>query len=236
MPDELYLTRQQVREVDRRAIEDLGIPGVVLMENAALAVVREIEGLFASPSNKRDVVILCGGGNNGGDGYAIARHLHTLGYTQTLFAVVPIEKLSGDAAIDARICQKMKLDIRPLETPEQLAACAERFASTLLIVDALLGTGFSGEPRPHMAEIIRAVNASHEQQNKLVLAVDLPSGLDCDTGKPAQPTMEADVTVTFVAKKIGFKNPEAAKYLGRVVVGGIGAPISLVKEILNAGG
>lgn len=234
MSDERYLTRSQVREVDRRAIDEFGIPGVVLMENAALAVVNEIESLFASPSNTRDVVILCGGGNNGGDGYAIARHLHNRGYTQTLFAVVPIEKLSGDAAIDAHICQKMKLDIRPLETPEQLAACAERFASTLLIVDALLGTGFSGELRPHMAEVIRAVNASHETQNKLVLAVDVPSGLDCETGKAAQPTMEADVTVTFVAKKIGFKNPEAAKYLGRVVVGGIGAPRELINSIANS--
>jgi len=101
-----------------------------------------------------------------------------------------------------------------------------------VLVDALLGTGFSGALRPHMAELIAACNALR-QSGRRTVAVDLPSGLDCDSGQPSQPTIEADVTVTFVAAKPGFLQPAAQPYLGRVRVAGIGTPPELLREVLG---
>src|SRR5262249_34577808 len=106
----------------------------------------------------------------------------------------------------------------------QLAEHLQRLAASPLIVDALLGTGFSGTPRPPLDRIIRAINGA----NATVVAVDLPSGLDCDSGEPANPTIRASVTITFVAPKRGFANPQAAEWLGRPAVVDIGVPRALL--------
>jgi len=232
MRAETFLTRAQVRDVDRRAIEEFGMPGVLLMENAGRNAAEEARKMLVDGSNLRSVVILCGGGNNGGDGYVIARHLRNWGLTVSLYATTPLEKLSGDAAINARIWQKMNGHSRPLETAADLAAASPAWSRTGLIVDALLGTGFSGELRPHLAAVIAAANRASADAGIPILAIDLPSGLDCDTGAPANPTIRADTTVTFVAQKIGFRFPQAQELLGRVVVCDIGAPASLIKEVL----
>lgn len=231
MRSELFLTRAQVREVDRRAIEELGIPGVVLMENAGRNAAEEARRLLVDASNLRSAVILCGGGNNGGDGYVIARHLQNWGLSVSLYATVPLEKLSGDAAINAGIWQKMKGHQRSIETQVQLDAASPTWSRTGLLIDALLGTGFSGELRPHMAAVIAAANRASSDAGVPILSVDLPSGLDCDTGTPASPTIRADTTATFVAQKIGFRAPQAKDYLGHVVVCDIGVPHSLVSSI-----
>jgi len=227
------LTREQVRTIDRLAIEELGIPGVVLMENAgrgvAEAVLDLLEQRRIAPAGAK-ISVLCGGGNNGGDGYVAARHLHNAGASVTLYPAVDPEQLKGDALVHARAAVKMGLAIEPIRNAEELAEAAKRWGSETVLIDALLGTGFTGEVRSHIAEIIRRCNAAHER-GTAVVAVDLPSGLDCDTGRAADPTIRADVTVTFVAPKVGFSNPEAAPFLGRVIVQGIGIPPELLDRI-----
>jgi len=224
----MYLTRDQVRQVDQLAIEQLGIPGIVLMENAARNAAAQAMAILPPPSaagcsgeSGGRVIILCGGGNNGGDGYAIARLLHNAGFEVTIHATKDPAALTGDAATNARIARKMKLPINMSPLPD--------LSEADLLIDALLGTGFIGQVRPEMASIITSMNAS----KTLILAVDVPSGLDCDTGQPAATTVRAATTVTFVAQKVGFAADSAKAYLGRVVVADIGTPPSLIDHILR---
>jgi NAD(P)H-hydrate epimerase len=225
----IILNREQSRCVDRIAIDEYGIPGIVLMENAArgaTAVALEMLG-----DNRAGVVtVVCGGGNNGGDGYAIARLLHNQGYLVKLAAISDPHRLSGDAAINFRIVQKMKLpriDVFDASTLLQLAAA---FISARLIVDAILGTGFSGALKPHLAAVIGILNSAAAQHAIPVLAVDVPSGLDCETGLPSEPTVRATRTVTFATLKTGFENPTARAYLGHVSVADIGVPPEILEQ------
>ena len=172
------------------------------------------------------VAIVCGGGNNGGDGLVLARHLHNRGCDVHLLAMKPAGDLSGDAAIQARIVETMGMNLVPA-TPQALEALDVR-----LIVDALFGTGLSTAPRGDAANMIDAINAFRSQERP-VLAVDLPSGLDADTGRPlGSQCVVADVTVTFVAEKAGFGH--AAAWLGEVVVGDIGCPSAAVERVAGA--
>lgn len=227
------LTRNQSREVDRIAIEQLGIPGVVLMENAgrggAQVIVDELSSRRGKSIDAANIAVVCGGGNNGGDGYVVARHLHNAGARITIFPVVPIEKLTGDALINARVCVNMGLPIAPITSADELARNRGDWRECDAIVDALLGTGFTGDVRPHVASVIGECNAAHEA-GVLVVAMDLPSGLDCDTGRPSNATVRADVTATFVAPKVGFTSPQAAEYLGRVATVPIGVPPSVIEQ------
>ena len=213
-----WFTREAVRAVDRAAIEEFGLPGVVLMENAARALLdRALAMLRAAPG---PAVILCGPGNNGGDGYALARHLHNAGVDARVVAVKPAEELDGDAGVNARVAERMGLPIR--------AASDEPIdADAALIVDALLGTGLTSAPRGVIASLIERANAHPAP----VLAVDLPSGLDCDTGEPLGPCVRAAETVTFVGMKAGFANPASREFTGEITVGDIGAPRELVHEL-----
>jgi NAD(P)H-hydrate epimerase len=206
------LTRAQVRELDRRAIEEFGVPGVVLMENAGRGAT---EVLMRLNSERRPVVIVCGKGNNGGDGFVIARHLDIHGWAVSVVQCAPVAELTGDAAIMQRIAAKAQLSA---------AVHAEEYGGW--IVDALFGTGLTGPLREPYDRIVADINASGAK----VLAVDIPSGLDCDTGQPLGPTVRADHTVTFVAPKAGFANPAAKEWLGEVHVVGIGAPRKLLEE------
>lgn len=229
------LTREQSRRIDRIATEQLGIPGVVLMENAgrnATAVI--LDCLSSHPPTRAQqtgpVVILCGGGNNGGDGYVIARHLYNAGVGVWIGSAKDTGELTGDAAINQRICANMGLPIHPLRTIEQLDAAAPVWSRAPLVVDALLGTGFCGNVRAPLDAIINRCNALAGPR---IIAIDLPSGLDADTGQPTNATIRAAVTVTFVAEKIGFAQPTAQPYLGEVVVCGIGTPPSLIDQVIG---
>ncbi len=224
------LTRDQARRVDQLAIA-AGLPGIVLMENAAInAVAVILDQLDATcgvkPADAR-VSLVCGGGNNGGDGYAIARHLANWGCAVTLFAATDPDQLRGDAAINHRVCRNFGLPIRPCHAADSLAAAATTWNESHLVVDALLGTGFVGEMRPHVAAIIRTLNTL---DRPVVVAIDVPSGLDCDTGKPSPATVRADVTVTFVDAKAGFTHEAARAVLGRVVVADIGVSAAIVRQ------
>lgn len=229
------LSREQVRAVDRRAAEDLGMPTLLLMENAGLNATEIIIDVLQDnpelqePADAR-VAVVCGGGNNGGDGYVIARHLHNLGVDVQIFAARALDSLQGDAAVNAGICQRMDIPIGPVLDERQIAAAAKRWRDVHVIVDALLGSGFSGEVREPEASLIRAMN---DQRQAQIVAIDVPSGLDCDTGRPSKTTVRAKVTVTFVAVKKGFLESTARPFLGDLLVADIGTPPSLVDQVIN---
>jgi NAD(P)H-hydrate epimerase len=210
----MSLTRDQVRDVDRRAIDELGIPGALLMENAGGGAARAI--LARVPAGAR-AVVLCGPGNNGGDGYVVARHLANAGWVVELFSTATRESLAGDAALNRGICDRMGLATAEIVTAHQLDRERGRWAGADALIDGLLGTGFRGEVRPHAAEVIAAANGADAG---LKVALDLPSGLDCDSGAPSNATFRADLTLTFVAPKVGFER--AREWTGEVEVIGIG--------------
>ena len=219
------LTREQVRRVDQICVDEFGLPGIVLMENAARGAFDALER--AAYTVTSGVLVVCGGGNNGGDGYALARHLHNQGGWVEIAAAKPVSELEGDAAINAGVAAKMGIPIHPA-TPELIAS---KLHPNGLLIDALLGTGLTKPPRPNAAALIQAMNAYDGRR----VALDVPSGLDCDTGRPLGPAedcVRATMTVTFVAEKVGF--PHAAEWLGEVAVVGIGCPGESIDRALRA--
>jgi len=224
------LTCQEIRELDILAIEHVGIPGIVLMENAARAVAEYVHGALLNPPRSH-ALLLCGPGNNGGDGFAVARHLRNAGVKVTVVLAVPREKTKGDAALNLGIYERMEGTLLDATEPEGLAQVRAQARTADVIVDALLGTGSEGAPRGAMAELIRLANAAPRARR---VAIDLPSGLNADTGEVSEPCFKADATVTFVAPKVGFAAGSARAVLGRVVVADIGVPRELIpgrKEI-----
>jgi NAD(P)H-hydrate epimerase len=209
------MTREQVRAFDRHAITQWKIPGVVLMENAGLACAQAALSMLPCKHNGQ-VSIFCGTGNNGGDGYVIARHLLNHGRHVKTVIVGDPAKVRGDALIHLQILRQLQAPVEVLE-PRHVKDL-EIGRPCDLIIDALLGTGLEGTLKAPYTLVIEAINGS----SLPVLAVDIPSGLDCDTGRPLGCAVRANQTVTFVAIKAGFQNPEAAQYTGRVSVASIG--------------
>ena len=163
-------------------------------------------------------MIVCGSGNNGGDGYALARHLHNAG-VDVVLAALGEPKAGSDAATNREICRRIGLREAPFEEARQHAACD-------LLVDAIFGTGLDRPVTGTAAEAIEWINAG----GRPVLAVDLPSGLDCDTGRALGTAVRAACTVTFVGLKPAMTKSAAREYLGEVVVTGIGAPLELLQR------
>lgn len=221
----LTLTRSQVREVDRRAIDDYGLPGVVLMENAGRGTVELLCRLGCSGP----VVVCAGKGNNGGDGFVIARHLAIRGIEQRVILCCEPDQLQGDAAINYHVLQRSGLAGNILGTDITLNELAAMLNSADWIVDALLGTGAQGFVREPYRGVIDQINRS----DRSVLAVDLPSGMDCDTGDPCGTCVRATVTATFVARKPGFDAPGASLWTGSVEVINIGVPPRLLEDVLK---
>jgi NAD(P)H-hydrate epimerase len=216
----IRLTRQQVRQIDHLSVKRYHIPGEVLMENAAIAAANAATSMIG-PSKQGEILILCGGGNNGGDGLAIARHLHNRGFAIKIFLTTDPEKYANEAKINWQIVQAMSL---PTSRPDPEIIARER---PILVIDAIFGTGLTLAPREPFAQIVAAV----DQIRAPILAIDIPSGLDCDTGLPLSSAyIKAQRTITFVAEKAGFANPQARQYLGEVIVGDIGCPRELIVE------
>jgi len=217
------LDRATVRSIDRAAIETYGIPGLVLMENAARGL-RDVILSMHEPSPAATVMIVCGSGNNGGDGYAVARHLANAGFTVRVIGVGSPAPES-DAGVNRAICLRMGL--QP-ESFDEAVGASPRFD---LLVDALLGTGLTRPVRGDAARCIAWMNDAGVP----IVAVDVPSGLDCDTGRPLGDAVRATVTVTFVAAKPGLVAPDAREHVGRLEVVDIGAPIHLMGNIIDRG-
>lgn len=226
--DPFWLSRDEAREIDRRAIEGFGVPGIVLMENAGRGCT---ELLMRLNTGKQPIVILCGPGNNGGDGYVIARHLDNHGWPVDVVVIADNHQIRGDAETNFNIlaeCGIRFTQCHPshLGTPQRESVLRSNLRPAAWIVDALFGTGLSRPLAVPYDWLVDEVNAS----GKPVLAIDIPSGLDCDTGEPLGPTVKATHTATFVAHKKGFLNPESHNWTGEIHVIDIGAPRVLVEE------
>ena len=224
----IRLSREQVRRVDRICIDEYGLPGIVLMENAAREAANSIDYMARDygyiGGERATATLVCGGGNNGGDGFAIARRLANLGWRVTIVAIKPIESLKGDAAIMARVAVRMSLPVA-----DDLGAIAYR--SPTVIVDAITGTGLIRPLDARAAAAVRAMNLA----GRPIIAIDVPSGLDCDTGEPlGEACIRAKRTITFVAEKLGFANSRSHEFTGGdIVVGDIGCPLEVVARVCN---
>lgn len=221
------LTRDEVRALDRCAIETLAVPGVVLMENAGRNAAAEIDSFLGGCRGKA-VAVVAGAGNNGGDGFVIARHLSMRGARVVTFLIAPAEKVVGDAATNLAIIKNLALPVHILAESE-MAQLGSRLSDFDLVVDAVGGTGVSGPLRGGAAEAVNQINASARP----VVAVDIPSGLDCDLGVAPGPAVRAALTVTFAARKKGFDVSGAEAYTGVVKVADIGVPAETVCEMLG---
>lgn len=232
MDNPFWLSRDEVRSLDRRASEEYGVPSIVLMENAGRGAA---ELLMRLNPEKKPVTILCGPGNNGGDGFVMARHLESAGCPVHLWLALrdkgeidPV--LSDDARINYQIAKRSGISIEVLQGP--IAEWQREMIRSDLalqdgwIVDALFGTGLRGAPGQPFNELIAAANLSERP----ILAVDIPSGIDCDEGVPLGMTIKAMHTATFVAWKQGFLQPSAKPWIGEVHVIDIGAPKKLVDQ------
>lgn len=225
----LPLSRAQAREIDRLTIESFGLPGIVLMENAGRNAATAIRQ-FAIPETDQRFVILAGRGNNGGDGLVIARHLDNAGLSVRVLLAAEPGRFAGDAAVNLAVLERSGIPLACLATGGA-AAWGEALADATVLVDALLGTGASGPARGPVAAAIAAIarRSTHEPRPRVV-AIDLPSGLDCDTGRPLGPCVRADLTLSFVAAKVGFAAAGAADYLGEVHVLDIGEPRKVLAQ------
>jgi len=220
-----YVTPEVMRRLDRFAIETIGIPGVVLMENAGRAA---FEAAYRAIAGKRlPALVFCGRGNNGGDGFVIARHLINNGIETSVYVVGALTKMKGDAAVNLRILKKMGVPITKV-SKKMLPKLRSNMRRYGIIIDALLGTGLSGEVTGLYRDVIALIN----EAGCPVLAVDIPSGLDGTTGNPLGIAIVANTTVTFQLPKKGFENPKARNYTGELKVVDIGIPVHLYPESL----
>jgi len=214
------MSRNEVRAFDLWAISDLGIAGVVLMENAGRSCAELVMQQLAGRKDAK-VCIFCGTGNNGGDGFVIARHLLNDKITVRVVICGEPAKVKGDAKtnLDLLIGLKHRVERLDLAAADLGSAVARFAAGSDIIVDAIFGTGLQGELSDGYIRLIEAING----QGIPIVAVDIPSGLDCDTGKSLGAAIKAQSTVTFAAVKKGFaENPESVRYTGAVYVASIG--------------
>lgn len=196
--------------------------GLVLMENAG----RGCADVLCDVGIAGPVLICCGKGNNGGDGLVVARHLDVRGYQPLVLLACAASELKADAAVNLSILRRTSVEIKQVDSSRDWGSIAHWFDIADWVVDALLGTGSQGEPRFPIDELIRRANAATARK----LAIDLPSGLDCDTGQPANETFRAAHTCALVAQKAGFQTEGAQPFLGTVHVLDIGTP----REVLDA--
>ena len=219
------LTRDQVRRLDELAVSKYHIPSLLLMENAGRSAAAIIDRDFGPAAS---AFIVCGPGNNGGDGLVIARHLHNAGWNVQILLTAIADRFTPDAATNLAIVR-----ISPIVLTEALDAASQATAlanmpSDGILIDALLGTGFSGTLRLETAELIERMNAT---RRRAIVAIDVPSGLDCDNGRPCPVAVRADLTITFVAPKTGLLDRVAFPWVGRLTIADIGVPNALLREV-----
>jgi len=217
------VTAEEMQQIDRRAIERFGIPSIVLMENAAIAVV---DAIFEHYPQCERAAIFCGTGSNGGDGFAVARHLENRGVVPTVIVVGDRSRIAGDAATNLAVCERLLIPIYDVRDSESLDGALIRAANADLVVDAIFGTGLDRAPGGIHAETIRALN----ELTLPIVAVDLPSGANASSATPFEPCINAALTVTFAAPKICHIFEPAAMQCGEVMVADISIPAVAVDE------
>lgn len=219
------VTAETMQKLDRRAVAEAGIPGRVLMENAGRGAAGEILRSYPHIRGER-VAVIAGRGNNGGDGFVIARYLLGHGVAVKVFVLTSLDAVSGDARANLDLLLKMKASVTEITGRDPWKDNLPRIAGCMLIVDALLGTGLKSEVAGLMGEVINDLNRTGVP----VVSVDLPSGLHADTGAVLGTCIKADLTVTLALPKHGLFIHPGADYAGRVVVVDIGIPPFLIEE------
>jgi ADP-dependent NAD(P)H-hydrate dehydratase / NAD(P)H-hydrate epimerase len=223
------LTAEEMREVDRLTSAREGIPSATLMENAGASVARVIQKRFPS-FKQRKIVVLCGKGNNGGDGFVVARHLRDSGAFPAAYLIANPDEMKGDAAANCKRWRESGGSLRFIRNVNEWHDQRTAITSADIIVDALLGTGVRGALEGLLGDVIRDLNARDKRHLALV-AVDIPSGLPADGETPQGPVIDADYTITFTAPKVGMFSGDANERLGELTVSDIGSPPALVHEI-----
>lgn len=217
------LDSKQMKAIDRRATERFGIPSIVLMENAALAVVDAISDHY--PDCDR-AAIFCGPGANGGDGFAVARHLEQRGVVPILFVVGDRKKIRGDAAANLTICERLALPMYDITDDDSLNEALVHAADADLVVDAIFGTGLDRAPEGLYAETITSLM----ELGLPIVAVDLPSGANASSAETFEPCVQAALTITFAAPKLCHVFEPAAVNCGEVIVADIAIPIAAIED------
>lgn len=219
------VTPCQMNDIDKFAINNIGIPGIVLMENAALRVVDEIVKDTDTISGKK-VLLFTGKGNNGGDAFAVARHLCCKGALVEVYIVEDKESITGDAKINLDILHNMEILPRVLTDKEQLNDLESEILKAHIVVDGIFGTGFKGIVQGIIADIIGIINKSGTR----VVSIDIPSGIDGETGKVNGECIRAHKTVTFALPKLGTVIHPGCEYTGELKVVDIGIPAAAVRS------
>lgn len=219
------LNSRQMKEIDKEAIEEIGIPGPILMENAGLQIFREIMARFPRIREEK-IVIIAGKGNNGGDGFVIARHLFNQGCDPHVILLVRKKELKGDAALNFGIAEKIGIRISEITTIGAWKNNKKALFQATLIVDAIFGTGLTSAVRGMYSSVIQDINKS----KAFKVAVDIPSGLSTDTFRIIGPCVKADLTVTMAAPKIAHIFPPAEGFIGELIVADISVPPYLFEK------
>ncbi|WP_165246714.1 NAD(P)H-hydrate epimerase [Paludisphaera soli] len=227
------LSREEVRSLDVLAADEFALSTLVLMENAGRGAADRLAALAGDAGGGEPrVLIVCGPGNNGGDGGVVARHLDARGWPVSLVWFAPLDAIRGDARAQWEILERSEVpqrdwfDAAPEGSVPDPAALDALFAGADWVVDALLGTGLTRPLEGAFRAVVEAMNRS----GKPILALDIPSGLDADSGEPLGAAVRARATATFAARKLGFDAPGASAYTGEVAVVDIGLPGKLLRR------
>ncbi len=218
------VTPKQMNEIDRLTINSMGIPGMVLMENAALAVVREASKLIGGLWGK-EILVLAGKGNNGGDAFAAARHMHNCGASVSVYLLADSRVITGDAAANMNILRNMGVEIIELVQPPVPDELKQHLCGSSLVVDGIFSTGLKGEVAGLPREVIGMVNESR----KPVISIDIPSGICGNSGKALGICIRAAKTVTFGLPKLGLSLHPGCEYAGELVVADISIPSKIIE-------
>jgi len=221
------LTAAQMREVDRLTTERYGVPSLELMENAGSRVVEFLQQKFPD-LNRRRIFVLCGKGNNGGDGFVVARRLKELGAEPQVLLFGPPENVRGDAAVNLKRWKEASQRLQVIADASAWESWRARIAAAEIIVDALLGTGLSSSVEGLLRAVIDEVNQLGKKA--VVIAVDIPSGLPSDGAELCGPSVRAHYTVTFTAPKVGEILSPNCEQVGELLVRSIGTPVELLED------
>lgn len=234
-----YLTVKEINEIDCLASKKYGLPPLILMENAGRSVaeqtIKTLKRKTSAPPAKANwrragktqkIAIFCGGGKNGGDGFVAARYLFNYGYKIKVYLLKKPTEISGDPLTNFSILKKMGIKTK-IVSVNLLSNLSKELHSADCIIDAVFGTGLKGKIEGLPTQLIKLIN----QTKKPIISIDVPSGLDADTGLPLGNCIKAKITVTMGYPKKGFLNPETKKFLGKLVIADIGYPRKIIFDL-----
>jgi ADP-dependent NAD(P)H-hydrate dehydratase / NAD(P)H-hydrate epimerase len=220
------LNTAQMREVDRRTIQEIGLPSIVLMENAGRQVVAALESLYTDLL-ERTIAVVCGRGNNGGDGFVVARTLHQRGADVSVFLIGEVASVKGDARVNLEVLGRLGVTVVEVSDEQAWELHFSAVAQSDLIVDAIFGTGLSGPLTGMLETVVADLNAAGIP----IVSIDLPSGMSADTPELRGDTVEATVTVTLAAPKLPLILPPAEGRAGEIVIADIGIPDEVIDGV-----